>query len=204
MPYISECKAPDLSSLGPTLLSRMITGLVFQGRKPPTSESASRLLTAYLSIVDKAVREYSAGREILIAYSKSKNESRLFTEGLGRFETCINSTKRAFRIVERMSAHPDSPTIERTMRRLLKSMAKTITSIRDSIEHIDGDIAAEDVLKTGMAHLLTMNHEGDTLEIANHKLQLADLAKVVSALHKAGCDLLNALPVIEQSENPQV
>ena len=192
MTYISECNAPDLTDLGATLLSRTINGIVFQGHKIPQSESASRLHTAYVSVVDKAIREYSAGRETLIAYSKSRNETKLFIEGLGRLETCINSSKRAFRLLDRMSHHPDSPSLDRTMKRLLKSWEKTITPIRDAIEHIDGDIAADNVLKTGMAHLLAMNHEGDTLDIASHKLKLVDLAKVLRALHKAGCEMLSS------------
>lgn len=199
MSYITECKAPDLSDLGATLHSRLVTGLLFHGRKQPSAESASRLLTGYLVVTDKTVREYCAARACLIAYSKSANQTSLFIEGLGRFETCLSSSKRAFRLVDRMAAHSESLSVDRTLRKLLKSWERTVTPFRDAIEHIDGEIAAENVLVSGMAHLLMINHDGDTLEIADHKIALVDLAKVVRHLHQAGCNLIAALPVPESS-----
>lgn len=146
MPYITECKAPDISDLGATLLARSMIGLVSHGRVQPESPVASRLLTGYLLTTDKAVREFIAGRDTLIAYSRSSNETSLLVEGLGRYETCINATKRAFRFIEGMANHRESPDVDRTLRRLLQNWGRTLTPIRDAIEHIDGDIRAEDIL----------------------------------------------------------
>ena len=203
MPYITECKAPDIADLGSTLFSRTITGLVFHGRKHPESDCASRLMTGYLIVVDKAVREYTAGRNALMTYAKSENKTSQLLEGLGRFETCIHSAKRAFRFLERMAATPESPAVDRTLRRLIRSRERTLTHIRDAIEHIDEDITAETGLVVGMAHLLAINHDGDYLEISSHRLALVDLAKVVRSLHQAGCELLAELPVPTHTEVPR-
>jgi hypothetical protein len=194
MTYITECKAPDISDLGESLLGRTITSLVFQGRKPPDSSIALRLLTGFLVVTDKAIREYSAGRATLIEYSGSQNTTRLFVEGLGRFETCIHSAKRGFRFLERMGSQSELPSVSRTLRKLMGNWEKSITPIRNAIEHIDDDIAAETALPIGTPHLLAMNHEGDCLEIARHNIKLDDLAKVLRALHRVARELLEALP----------
>lgn len=195
MPYITECRAPHISDLGATLLSRFHTGVIFGGRKQPELESVSRLLTGYLFVVDKASREYSAGREALTAYARSENQSSLlFFEALGRFETCIHSAKRAFRYLERLTSHREGLAIEKTLRRLLHNWDNTLTSIRDEIEHMDKDIAAESLIAAGMSHLLIINSAGDQLEIASHRISLADLARVVRRLHEAGCELIDLLP----------
>lgn len=193
MPYISDLKAPDITDLGATLFSRTTVGLVFQGLALPESPSAARLLTAYFSVVDKAVREYSDGRITLIAYANSSNDSQLMGEGLGRFETCIQSAKRAFRLLEKLKSHPESPAIDRTLRRLIQSQEQILITIRNTIEHIDDEIMSETTLIPGMAHILTINHDGDYLEITSHRLTFVHLAVALRNLHKLGCELLETL-----------
>jgi hypothetical protein len=136
MPYIKECRVPDLSEFRTPIVSEYTLRLVFHGAGTSDRRARSFVINYILS-VDKAIREYNAGRELLVQYAASSNRTTLLIEGLGRFETCINSTKRALRFIDRLAAHQAGPEIERLTRRLLQGYIALITSIRDSIEHMD-------------------------------------------------------------------
>jgi hypothetical protein len=83
-------------------------------------------------------------------------------EVLGRFETCINCSKRALRLLEQLAASPEIPYVDRTLRRLLRTFEKSVTGVRD-IEHVDEDITHAGI-RDGEAHLLALNTpEGDRL-----------------------------------------
>lgn len=113
-------------------------------------------------------------------------------EAMGRFENCINSVARAYRFFDRIAAHPEGPAVDRIIRHWLRSWSKHFTPIRNAIEHIDKDIIDNVNLSPGVAHLLAIEHDGEHLKIANHRLSLVDLAKGLHNIHKAGCDLLTA------------
>jgi hypothetical protein len=199
MPYFTQLDAPDLASLGDPLAARLIVALVFHDRESPTHESVSRLLTGYVTVTDKAIREYRAGREVLLAYARSNNQTVLMFEGVGRMETSINSAKRALRFLGRLSTSKSSVPLDRTLRRLSQSAERTLTPLRDAIEHIDADIMQPAKLRPGQAHLLAIDHGGQYLEIANHRITFVALAGALGTLHQAGVSLLESLPTINQA-----
>ena len=64
MPYIKECRAPDLSEFRSSVASEYALRIVFQGAG--TSDRRARsFVTNFILSVDKAIREYNAGRELL-------------------------------------------------------------------------------------------------------------------------------------------
>ena len=77
MPYFTELVAPDLSDLGGSLVERMTIALLFHGKNSPADAAEDQLLTGFVAVSDKALREYKAGRECLILYSKSANQMHL-------------------------------------------------------------------------------------------------------------------------------
>ena len=194
MPYFTQLDAPDLMRLGAPLAARLMTALLFHGRESPTDESVSRLLTGYVMVTDKAIREYQAGREVLLAYSSSNNQTLLMFDGVGRMETSINSAKRALRFLGRLSTSKSSLLIDRTLRRLSQNAEKTLTPIRDAIEHIDSDIMQTTKLRPGEAHLLAIDHDGQYLEIGRHRMTFVSLANALTTLHQTGIGLLDSLP----------
>ncbi len=204
MPYFTELIAPDLSDLGESLATRMVVALLFHGKNSPESTAESRLLTGFVMVSDKALREYKAGRECLILYAKSANQLHLMFEGVGRMETCINSAKRAFRFLEKLSARPNSVQVGRTLRRLLQGWETSLTPVRDAIEHIDRDVVRGEGINPGDAHLLAMSKDGAHLELAHHRLSLNDLAKAMRGLHRAGVELLASLPSAPADPDSQV
>jgi hypothetical protein len=160
-----------------------------------------RLLSGYLFAVDTAVREYRDGRTTLVRYSRSANQTLILIEGLGRFENCINAVARSLKFLMALSAYPESPTIDRTLRRLIASLEESISSVRNSIEHIESDIASTALMPEGAAHMLAINHGGDTLEIPVHTITFRSLASTISKLYSAGGQMIDALPAPQAKED---
>ena len=187
MTYIDECRAPDLSDLGTPVLADYVLNRVFAGAGTPDRKADSFIILFTLA-VDKAVREYNAGRALLVEYAASSNRWTLLIESLGRFETCINSAKRALRDVARLSSHPDGPEVERSVRRLLESYGTFITPLRDAIEHMDAKVQA-DRLGDGEAHSLMVSHDSLYLEIAGNHLAFDQLALLLRRLREVAVEL---------------
>lgn len=187
MPYIKECRAPDLSEFRSSVASEYALRIVFQAAG--TSDRRARsFVTNFILSVDKAIREYSAGRELLVQYAASSNRTSLLIEGLGRFETCINSTKRALRFIDRLAVHEAGPEVERLTRRLLQSHEALITSMRDSIEHMDAFVQTGE-LKEGEPHALAISPDSEFLEIASYRLSLVSFAQLLRRLRGLASEL---------------
>ena len=191
MLYIKRCEAPDISDLGDNLLSRFVTKFFLDVLNVPKTAGASRLLTGYLMITDKAVREYAAGRNTLIAYSDGAGGVALIAEGLGRFETCINSLMRAFHLLDEMQGYSDSPAFEGSRRELIEACNLDVAPVRRIIRQIAKDIVARNVSEMDTTHLLAINQDGDQLDIGDHSLALVDIAVSLRRLHETGCNLID-------------
>jgi len=129
MTYIGECRAPELSSIGTPVGSKYMLNCVFCGAGTADRTAASYVII-YILAVDKAVREYTSERELLVQYAASENRTMLLLVGLGHFETCINSVKRALRCVDRLARYPLGPDVDREIRRVLASYTQSVTPLR--------------------------------------------------------------------------
>jgi hypothetical protein len=200
MAYINRFDAPELKPEASTLRKQLEIAMIFHGRQIPTNSSAGRLLTTYVVTVDKAAREYVAGcgriKEHLV-----EGGVQSFVEGVNHFETCVNSAKRALRVLERIGAQRGGLSLDRTLRKLASTRANTITDIRDSIEHIDADILSDTELSEGDAHLLTLDKSGEKLEIGKNTMTLADLHSAIDVLYRVGVDMISRLPTPSENEN---
>jgi hypothetical protein len=179
--YISECSAPDLSDIRTPVLANYTLNISLAGGGTSDRKAGSFVINCILTI-DKAIREYNAGRGLLVQYVASANRTTLLIESLGRFETCINSAKRALRHVDRLARHAGGPDVERAVRRLLDSYGKAITPVRDAIEHMDDAVSAER-LADGEPHTLAISRDSKYLEIAGHRLAFNRLAQLLRHLH---------------------
>ena len=193
MAYLAAFAPPTLDSSASTLRGRFELCLVLQGKAPP-SEQTSRLLSAYLIVVDKAMREYRMACARIGAHMTDRGGLRAYVEGVGHFETCINSAKRAVRLLARLAAKHDAPPIDRALRRVAQTWERELTNVRDAIEHIDKDILSEGTIAAGEAHLLSVSNDGECLEIAAHRISLTALCTTLSTLYRGGNALLDGLP----------
>lgn len=194
MAFLERFESPDLPADASTLRNQLELGMVFHARQVPPSPSTVRLLTTYMITTDKAAREYMAGCRRVRDHMTARGGIQSFVEGVGHFENCINATKRALRVLGRLGTQTDGPAIDRTIRKLAQSQDRTITDLRDAIEHMDKDIVSGSGVPEGAPHLLTINKEGDDLEIGTHHIPIVGLQGVVRALHSAGLAIIQSLP----------
>lgn len=194
MAHIERFEPPELPAGASTLRIQLELGMVFHARQVPPTSSTVRLVTTYMITTDKAAREYMAGCRRVRDHMIAGGGIQSFVEGVGHFENCINSAKRALRALGRLGTQEDGPPIDRTIRKLAQSQATTITDLRDSIEHMDEKILSGSGIPEGAPHLLTIDKQGDNLEIGTHRIPIAGLQGVVRALHSAGLAIIQALP----------
>lgn len=196
MAYLERFEPPELPADAATLRNKLTLGMVFNTRQIPASPSTVRLLMIYIITTDKAAREYMAGCRHVRDHINVNGGIKAYIEGVGHFENCINATKRALRALDRLGAQKGGPTVPRTIRKLAQSQTKTITDLRDAIEHMDADIVADSGVPEGLPHLLTIDKSGEILEIGTHQIPIADLQGIVRALHAAGIAIILALPTL--------
>lgn len=194
MTYISKLVAPELGSEKSSLRTYFILKMVFHANQSPTDELTARLFLMFLVIVDKSVREYCAGRDQLLLYVVSGNQTSLLFDGLGRFETCIVTLKRAYRLLDRLKNQKESPQYGRSLKRLIATYENSVTNIRNSIEHMDEKIINNE-LKDGDAHLLIIDSSGLSLEVASDKLTFTEIHNAIKYFYSAGLAMIEALPV---------
>lgn len=197
MAYLERFEPPDLPSGASTLRSQLELGMVFHARQVPPSPTTTRLLTTYMITTDKTAREYAAGCRRIKDHMDAGGGIQAFVEGVGHFENCINSAKRALRALGRLGTQQDGPVIDRTIRKLAQSQSTAITDLRDAIEHMDADIVTGAGIPEGDPHLLTVSKEGDQLEIGAYRISIIALQSVIRALHSAGSAIIQALPTRE-------
>ena len=196
MTYLAAFDAPPLEDVTSTLRGQLAAGIVFHARQLPPLPKAGRLLFSYLLVTDKAVREYRAGYKCISEHMAADGGITSFVEGIGHFENCINSTKRALRLLTRLANNPDIPSLDRTVRHLAQLWSDKVTGVRDAIEHIDYDIVSETGLPDGSAHMLTISHDGSQLEISSHSLTFVALASTLRSLLRAGTAMIQTLPTL--------
>jgi hypothetical protein len=182
MTWISTCDAPDLEHLHVPVIATYLLSLVFTNRGGHDDPQVQSHVHAFILSTDKALRSYNVGRTLLNQYAQSRNSTTLLLQGLADFETCVTTVKRCLAFADRMASHPENPEIERTLRRLLTSYQRTVTPVRDAIEHMDQDIARGEA-GPGSPIMLAVDQGGAVLEIGRNRLTFIELAACLTQLH---------------------
>ena len=190
VPFITSVVAPDLSNY-PALVAHYTLRMVFQSAELPEG-NGRRLVLLFLQVVDKAFREYNAGRAVLDDYARSANRTILYIEGVGRFETCIHSVVRALRLADRIARDANAPEVNRNARKQLKRALESFRHLRDETEHMDEHIDGGQ-LAEGEAHALMVVKDGKILEIANCRLTFSELADALRQLHGVAMEMIEGL-----------
>ena len=154
----------------------------------------------FIRLTDKALYEYIMARNAVLAQIKEQDISHPLTTFIGgtpfyyvvignHIETCINATKRALDILNRIKNNHKTPFfIDRIFRKSVERFFNEIKKTRDILEHIDDEIS-KDMIKKGQPYLPAINEDASEVEIGSQKLNLISLATVVSKLHRFALEL---------------
>lgn len=156
---VEKCEMPAISVDG-SAISRFLVGSM-GGAYEPDMERYFSLLGR---LIDKARHEYAAARSS--ALTESSEDSIYTAEIINHLENCINALVRVYKIFSQIGS-------------VGVSMQKSVSDVRNRIEHMDEDIAEG---KTG-ATSLNISSDAKSIEILGKTLDLVDLAKEIEAVH---------------------
>ena len=183
----SECKMPDLSGLSP-LIHKLVVQLMVG--EAGLSYKAKMYRRDFVRLVDKAIREYRAARDAILAEieGQDKTYGTAFTDHI---ETCINAVRRLYNLLDMFNS--DGELLEGLRTGLLKdtkAMLKKIKRLRDATEHMDVFIKRGKKLP-GKPVMLTISEDDDgTVQVSEHRMRLKELAMVLRNMHEIALHLL--------------
>ena len=183
----TQCKMPDLSGLDSPLFNRLFVKLIVGERN--ISFKASLYRRNFIRLIDKALREYNEARNIVLAQIAEANRPVYIYRFTDHIETCINAVSRLFALLDRISSEKESPQFPRPLRRLLQTKNRSITTIRNSVEHIDEHIQKGEI-SPGNPIMLTLNEEADGIVVSKSEIKFEELAMVLKNMNKIAAYLL--------------
>lgn len=180
-----RCAMPDLSKLTPPRVLGMVLGNIFGGPMPRSREP--RLLVInFVRFVDSALAEYEAARIVMLENVTDGAVSKAF-RCFAHLENCLVTLRRAYAALDRLKQYPEAR-VERLVRRFLERHRKAIRQVRNAIEHMDEYIVRGKV-PLGVSVLPSFAPAGDKLTIAEHSLDLRELASVLRWMAKLSGDI---------------
>lgn len=176
-----SCSMPDLSDIASPVMLDYTLNAILRGAGP-TDPKALAYLNGFIRVTDKALLEYEAARAVLDLFCVSRNRASLYLRAVAHLETCIHSLKRAQRFLQRLKGTLRRPGMPRENRKLVAKRWDAVTKLRDAIEHMDEWIQ-KDKLAEGALIVLSVNKQGDAMEIAGQELSFDSLAALLRDLH---------------------
>jgi len=191
-----ECKMPEIKIDYKAISRYWGTRIVGADIRYPSEMYRA----VFIRLTDKALYEYIMARNAVMAQIERKDISHPLTTFIAgtpfyhvvignHLETCINATKRALDILNKMKHDRRVPFfIDRTFRRMVERFFKEIKNFRNVLEHIDNEIS-KGIIKKGQTYLPAINEDASEVEIGSQKLNLISLAKVIFKLHQFALEL---------------
>lgn len=156
---VEKCEMPDIFVDG-SAISRFLSGSL-GGAYEQDMEKYFSLLGR---LIDKARHEYLAARNAAVLESSTSSIETI--EIINHLENCINALARVYKIFSQIGS-------------VGVSMQKSVSDVRNRIEHMDEDIAEG---KTGVTSL-NISSDAKSIEILGKSLNLVDLAKEIEVVH---------------------
>lgn len=173
---------------------------------PPSNaftRKASIYRNNFIRLVDKAVNEYKLAREYLVAEIRQERGEGDGPAGItyiyfigvtDHLENCVNATRRASALFERLNGEGTISEIPRETRRLLSRLAREVVQLRHVIEHIDEKIHSGEA-DAGPTQLIVRG-DRDRATISGYELKLSQLASLLTRFHELGVYLIGIATTI--------
>lgn len=181
---------PDLSELRP-LFGRVILHAMIG--KQAVSPKATLYRTNFIRLVDKAVKEYHAARDSILAQlaEASRPAPQMEEEGRPLYilaftdhcETCVNAIHRVLRLVDRLK--DERQPLNRDLRHAIEAYSRAVPAMRNALEHMDERIQRDEVAP-GQPVMLGLADSEDRAVVADTELLFDDVAIALRKLHAIG------------------
>ena len=193
-----ECKMPDLSELATIRLTARLIGHLLIGERR-LNRQAGLYLRNFIRLLDKAIREYSEAREVILCEIEESNRPTeemvrdgqyifpfIFTDHI---ETCINAIARVFRLLERIKSEKDFPAFPRELRKLVETKSTSIKKVRDTVEHMDEKIQTGEI-SPGIPAMLILSNDTNAVVVSKYRIGFSDLAMILRKMHEIALYIL--------------
>lgn len=188
----TKCAMPDLSKLteNPALHPFLIHQLIGAGVGFPAKMSAYR--RNLVRLADKAARDYSEVRKCVLAQiEEMQRPPEQMTQGRQLFmvhasdklEDCIITVRRLFRYCERIKSDRTRFPMDKTFKKQVEALEKSIMGTRDLIEHLDESISRGDI-SDGQDTAPVLDAETTTITLGSTALPVELLARSIRHFHE--------------------
>lgn len=174
MPLPSECKMSDLSDLVP--ISNRLTVQLLLGL-PGLSKEEGRCLRNFVRLVEKALIEHHEAREVTLKLIGHPERFFMLFEFVNHIETCINAVHRLYKLLDRIKAEKESPSIPTVLRRLVESHEIAIKNVRNISEHMNKIIQDRPVM-------LIFSEDNEGVIVGDYKLKFNELDIVLRRMYE--------------------
>jgi len=178
-PKNGQCEMPELKLTFLSVFLMIHRGLGGGGPKNGTSYA---LVMNYVRIVDKLVIDYNLAREQMVIWAATPNEViGPLLVAIGHFESCVSGAVRAIDFARRIRKDKNGPGIvPKGVAVLSDAVYKSVNDMRNSVEHLDGDIL-DGTLSGGVPICLVVRPKA--IELAGAQITFAELADWITQLH---------------------
>ena len=150
----------------------------------------------FVRLAEKAVEDYEEARNLILKQTKTINFLDIWRI-TNKLEDCILTVRRVFRVFERIKNNKNGFFVERIEKKLLKNYEKTVTDVRDLIEHIEKEID-RDSIPQDRTIALTPNKDASIIFIGRKEIRVEDLANIIERFYKLSLELA----VVDETKNP--
>lgn len=177
----TRCMRPNLSGIDHNTTLVYILNSTFRGAGAHDPK-ASAYLRGFILVTDKAIFEYQAARAAFQQFVETRNRTSLYIRSTAHLETCIHTTRRALRYVDRLRGTIGN-VLPRDDWRAIQTYSESVREVRDIIEHMDDEIAADRISEDGYVIALVLSDEGDAAVIGTLSITFDRLALLLHLLY---------------------
>jgi hypothetical protein len=181
---------PDLSDLltsqpdKPFLLHQLI------GAETSFPEKMLAYRRIFIRLADKAVRDYNDARQhVLLLIGRQKSGALDIADGrllmnliTNRLEDCLITARRLFGFFERVKSDPTKFPMDRTFKKRVDALEKSIRDVRDGIVHADEHIH-EDRVDAWPPPVLSLDERTTAITVGGTTLSTEALSRAIRHLH---------------------
>lgn len=180
---------PDLSYLNPLIPGLMTAVMGFNGEL--LTDKERKYVRVFVRLTEKAIDEYKATREYVIAQVEEKQRSAEEMQREGRklyilnivnhAENCLNAARRLFYLLDSVKSESGGLSIDRSLRKRIETHSKKIKNIRGAVEHVEKEIQRGE---TADPVMLMLSDDDESIVIAGYSLRFEDLARLLERFHE--------------------
>lgn len=187
---------PDLSELYSLMPILLVALMGFEGRH--LTQNEQKYFRAFIRLVDKALYEYKAARDAVVAQINESQGSprKMVQKGksiiiggrqlfiidfVDHMENCLNAVRRLYGLLDAIKSERGGLEIDRLVRRIVEAQSKEFEDIRHVIEHMDDKIRSG-VFKGPV--MLTISDNDMGVEISGHSIRFIDIANMLQRFYE--------------------